>query len=975
MAAITEAALLLVDGQLTRQPFWLSSGRHDLAAWLHYPTDGSVRCGVVICPALGFEYAHAHRTLIHLADRLARSGFAALRFDYPGTGSSSGDESEPALLDDWIESVETCCDFVSQVTGGSPPAVVGLRFGALLAAQATRSRSLGAGVWWAPVDRGRAYAREITALHRVSGSQPETDGGFLEAGGFRYSTETLTAMKALNFDEAVVSPDVIPSLLIEPEDGAGRSRAMESWVAEHADTIRTQRQSDFADMMAEPQFTRVPVETLSTITAWLDGTLSGDTTPIDTSRLASMPTVRGTPGSDVAETMVLIPREDEGALFGIETTPPTSTSCGPTVLLANAGSVHQAGPNRLYVELTRSLAEAGIASVRFDLRNLGDSRIGPAPMENHPYPTTAIEDVQSVLSWVDDRTEGGPHDVTIGGLCSGAYTAFRAALDLPATRSLRVIALNPLTFAFQPGMSLDTPSSQRTTRDARYYEQAVLDRERWKRLLTGQSDVRYILGFLVRQTLALLRERAGRTMSLLRLKPRTRLERELLQLADMKRPVHFIFSSTDPGPTLLRREAGRVADDLEGLGTMTRRYVDGGDHTFSTRSHREEAIRAFVDVVRIRPALRRTVLPTEGLWDAIGHDWSSLTTDLRPYSAFLTPRWTRVWISHFARDLQTRGVVWHDASGQATAATLLSRGVGRLGPIRVSQSHLNTSRVADVGCEHNALLATNEARATVFRDLRDLLLDEGTDEVMLEGATQELFEGLRSEWPRHQWSGYESESPFVHLQRLREQGVTEYLTVLSGNTRGQIRQTTREYEARFGPLAFSTAATLEEAREWFTELVRLHERHWASRSEAGVFDGSRRAFHEELIGASFDGSGGDADLKVDLGRIRAGERTIGILYNLAVDGHVQFYQSGLDYNDDPKLRPGLLSHALAIQHYLDRGATTYDFLGGEPEPVRYKRSMTTDRVPLYWARLPAPTRKMDGLLRLKSFRDRLAGGR
>ena len=111
-------------------------------------------------------------------------------------------------------------------------------------------------------------------------------------------------------------------------------------------------------------------------------------------------------------------------------------------------------------------------------------------------------------------------------------------------------------------------------------------------------------------------------------------------------------------------------------------------------------------------------------------------------------------------------------------------------------------------------------------------------------------------------------------------------------------------------------------------------------------------------------------LAVDLVRIRFGEETIGILFNLRYRRRVNFYQAGLQHYDDNRLKPGLVAHTLAIEHYLVRGESEYDFLGGEPEDVRYKRSLARDVRTLAWIQLQAPTVKMRVLGRLRRVRRR-----
>jgi CelD/BcsL family acetyltransferase involved in cellulose biosynthesis len=55
-------------------------------------------------------------------------------------------------------------------------------------------------------------------------------------------------------------------------------------------------------------------------------------------------------------------------------------------------------------------------------------------------------------------------------------------------------------------------------------------------------------------------------------------------------------------------------------------------------------------------------------------------------------------------------------------------------------------------------------------------------------------------------------------------------------------------------------------------------------------------------------------------------------------GRVYFYQSGLEYAEDNRLNPGLVSHYHAVQYCLAQGYQEYDFLGGY---LRYKRSLAT----------------------------------
>lgn len=89
---------------------------------------------VVLCNPVGNEYIHAHRTMRALSSRLSKAGFHVLRFDYYGTGDSSGgsDEGSPRR---WCENIKAAMLELQEMTGAARISLIGLRFGANLAAE------------------------------------------------------------------------------------------------------------------------------------------------------------------------------------------------------------------------------------------------------------------------------------------------------------------------------------------------------------------------------------------------------------------------------------------------------------------------------------------------------------------------------------------------------------------------------------------------------------------------------------------------------------------------------------------------------------------------------------------------------------------------------------------------------------------------------------------------------------------------
>jgi CelD/BcsL family acetyltransferase involved in cellulose biosynthesis len=98
-------------------------------------------------------------------------------------------------------------------------------------------------------------------------------------------------------------------------------------------------------------------------------------------------------------------------------------------------------------------------------------------------------------------------------------------------------------------------------------------------------------------------------------------------------------------------------------------------------------------------------------------------------------------------------------------------------------------------------------------------------------------------------------------------------------------------------------------------------------------------FHRELIRAGLPKG------EIQMLKISAGDRAIGYLYNFRRCKKIYAYQSGFEFSA-PHLRPGYVSHALAMQSNAARGEQIYDFLGGD-NPL--KRSFADDHYFISWS--------------------------
>lgn len=134
-------------------------------AVLHEPVASNGR-GVVVCAPLGEEMLWSRRVLVTFARELADSGHAVLRFDYRGEGDSDRwfqDTSVSTRLEDTalaVQSLRSLAPEVDDVT------LVGLRFGATIAAAAgAAATDVHRMVLWDPVVDGSEYMQSVLRLN------------------------------------------------------------------------------------------------------------------------------------------------------------------------------------------------------------------------------------------------------------------------------------------------------------------------------------------------------------------------------------------------------------------------------------------------------------------------------------------------------------------------------------------------------------------------------------------------------------------------------------------------------------------------------------------------------------------------------------------------------------------------------------------------------------------------------------------
>ena len=564
--------------------------------WYHAPSQPSRATGVVLCRPVGYEGTCAYETYTQLAERLADDGFAAIRFDYHGTGDSIGSDADPDRVAAWRACIAAALEEIGRLSGCTRLALFGVRIGATLAAAVAAERGgVDSVVWWAPCPTGRAFVRELRAAGTMRAHAPRPGASAdddLETLGTLYTAQTLADLQSLDARSADGAARPAPRALFIGRDDLPGAGPMPAAYREAGIDTTVVEWPGYVAMMAEPHEVDVPRETLDGIVAWLRaGEPAGHALRAPPS-LADAPPQREAVFGGVREIPLLFGREH--GLFGILAEPEDLTAAGAraetAILMLNVGTNHRVGPNRLYVKMARAWAARGYRSLRFDLAGIGDSRTAAGYATTRLYSKGSTVDVGAAI----ERLSGlGVQRFILVGLCSGAYVAFQTALADPRVTGL--VLINPRRLDWQEGETLQS-AMQRSYKSSHYYRQAMFEPATYRRLLKGEIDVRGIAGRLA--TLTRVRaERAAR-----RLLGRAPAEENVLAnmrlLSERGTDILLIVAEADDGLDYLEYHLGPRGRHMQGQPNFRMLMVAGADHTLSqtdSQQHVIEAVREHLD--------------------------------------------------------------------------------------------------------------------------------------------------------------------------------------------------------------------------------------------------------------------------------------------------------------------------------------------------------------------------------------------
>ncbi|WP_375196277.1 GNAT family N-acetyltransferase [Sphingobium sp.] len=296
-------------------------------------------------------------------------------------------------------------------------------------------------------------------------------------------------------------------------------------------------------------------------------------------------------------------------------------------------------------------------------------------------------------------------------------------------------------------------------------------------------------------------------------------------------------------------------------------------------------------------------------------------------SFFLGWSWTGSWLESYAVRPELLSVT--DSQGRDVALALFGhamqpRLLGRSATLSLNQS-------GDPGADRP------------FIEYNGLLTEKGREGEAMDAALKAL--ARRNDWRTLRLSGVAPGSALLAVPARRRTRLdsapvyqvdleavraSDYLSLLSANTRSQIRRAIKDHGGTLPTIATATPADIEP---WLAEMQAFNQgRHADNAWDDAGFCGfvtrlASRSDQVELL--RFTDSGG----------------TVGLLLNILHGGAAMNYQSAFAAPRGSKDKPGLLCHAAAVDHYARRGLQLYSLLAGKD---RYKQSLATREEALEW---------------------------
>ncbi len=589
---------------------------------------------VLYCPPLAEEMNKSRAMVMLQARQMAQAGCGVLIPDYAGTGDSPG-EFEQVCWDQWRKQMVWLLNWLAG-QGAESVSLWGLRLGALMAVDVMthylsrqqealiRPLPIERLLLWQPVASGKTWLNQFLRLRVASGIFQKPDAGInaenkagkkesaqdlrqrlasgevLEVAGYRISPELAEALESQQLTDYTPPPSTEVMWLevgaqTDPKILPVSARIIDQWqqaavpVQAHAlqgDQFWMTQEISYAPGLWQCSRSFFPAqETIKPAqqtgkSPVQDGTCFSQCLAQWEKHHSRHVQQAGVEAPGLVSQALRFSCQGQ-SLIGVLEQPCTDPQAGSQrpqrgVVIVVGGPQYRVGSHRQFFQLSRQLAGAGTAVLRFDYRGMGDSEGDFQGFER------IHDDIQAA---VDTLVQKCPYldGVVLWGLCDGATAA--ASYASCDERVQGLVLLNPW---------VRSETGQARAYIKHYYLQRVLQPELWQKIARGEFQFKQSIGSLCGSVKSVLRKKtpppasSAEALSATPIPPgmeQDNLVRTMEQgLEAFKGELLLILSGND-------LTAQEFKDALKGssiLKKITRqprcsiKHLDKADHTFSS---------------------------------------------------------------------------------------------------------------------------------------------------------------------------------------------------------------------------------------------------------------------------------------------------------------------------------------------------------------------------------------------------------
>jgi CelD/BcsL family acetyltransferase involved in cellulose biosynthesis len=318
--------------------------------------------------------------------------------------------------------------------------------------------------------------------------------------------------------------------------------------------------------------------------------------------------------------------------------------------------------------------------------------------------------------------------------------------------------------------------------------------------------------------------------------------------------------------------------------------------------------------------------------DYIRNHWRKLEADAVGHSIFQNWEWIECWLE--VAKQHVRPLIFKDNNqkiigicfvGFSSIYDLKIFGFRTLFPFLSGVPSIDI-----LASEYNQILCLPEYRLIVHELLVDFLLKSDQmkqySRILLRRVPDEFLEIYKNVAERNNciFKIFKTEpSAYTDLKSLQEEKLP-YDDYFSKSLKSDIRRSEKLYREKYGELKLEKSTNVTQAQNWFQEIGKLNRLRFQDKYKKVAWDYPELVqVNRAFLNRQFSSG------KVEIIRLCAGANPIGYLLNFIYRDVVYFYMCGFRYEEDNRLKPGLLMHNYAIQEYYKQGLHKYDFMAGD----------------------------------------------